>query len=127
MVNLTAQEGAELRKQVKDRKRATVKGSIAKSEPLKHAAPPARLASASAAVYVRRWRQGEAAPTPEATLREVEKQIQAASHLPRSSRYAQHRLKVLHKAQELLQAGYVYSVLSPHRLPAPCQAASSSP
>lgn len=102
---LTAEEASLLRKKIKTaRRRSEAKGSIARTAPLRHA-PAAAPRRPPRAPYVKRWVPGAGEATDAEKLREIERQIEVAAALPRASRYAQHRLKVLSKAKDLLEQG----------------------
>jgi hypothetical protein len=105
-IDITKEEAAELVKQIKSRKRTSSKSSIAKDNPLKHAPQQQRRSSRTTA-FVKHWdkRQGLSEGSEADKLKEIERQIESVLTLPKSSKYAQHKLKTLQKAQELLQQG----------------------
>jgi hypothetical protein len=103
---LTAEEASQLGKKLKAvRRRSENKNSIARTAPRRATAPAAAPRRTPRAPYVKRWQAGAAEATDAEKLREIERHIEGAEALPRSSRYAQHRLKVLSKAKQLLEQG----------------------
>jgi hypothetical protein len=104
-IDISEEDKAELVKQIKSRKRASSKTSIAKASPLKHA--PQQQPRSSRTVFVKRWnpKQGLREGSEAEKLKEIEKHIESLLTLPKSSKYAQHKLKTLQKAQELFQQG----------------------
>ena len=109
MQNLSEQEASQLGKQIKSRTKARSKTSVAKAAPLKHTessvTETASLRRSSRVAYVSKWDPNESQPSDAKRLLEIERQIDSVSALPRSSKYAQHRLKVLKTAERLLQQG----------------------
>jgi len=105
-IDISKEEEANLAKQRKSRKRVSSKTSIVKASPLKHA--PQQQRRSSRTVFVKRWnpRQSLSEGSEAEKLREIKRHIESLLTLPKSSKYAQHKLKTLEKAQELLQQGY---------------------
>jgi hypothetical protein len=108
-IDITKEEAAELVKQIKSRKRTSSKTSIAKDAPLKHAPQQQHRSSHHPTAFLKHWdpKQGLSEGSEAEKLKEIERQIESVLTLPKSSKYAQHKLKTLQKAQELLQQGYV--------------------
>jgi len=111
-MDLTFREASELQKRIKERRRKQCKQSIAKESPLKHTIDPTSQPDCkpglSSYAYIKRWRKSEPATTnsdEESKLVEIQEQLESVSKLPRTSKYAQHRLKVLLTTHELLQLG----------------------
>lgn len=96
---LSTQEAAELSKRIKTKQRPQKKTNITRETPLKHVTKDKQRRP-----YSRRWQRGNPEPNDSEKLREIERQIEATALLPAASSYASHRLKVLNKAKELLQA-----------------------
>ena len=107
MEKITEQEASQLGKKIKSRKRTESKVSLIKNSPLKHqsTAPVATRRRATRQAYVKRWDPHQGEGTDAEKLLEIERQIDSVSGLPKTSKYAQHKLKVLEKARQLLQAG----------------------
>ena len=107
-IELTKNEKNQLEKEIRDRRRTERKTSIAKHAALKHSNHNHRLPGQSAVHYVRR---SDRIPREELTnehkFAQIDKQVKALSALPKASKYAQHMLKVLRKARELLEEGCV--------------------
>lgn len=78
--------------------------SIKKTAPLKH---KSSKQSKKKEVFRQKWSKTAEGLPEEQQIKAVEKAIEVFETLPASSRYAQHRLAVLRKALELLNAGYV--------------------
>ena len=107
-MDITKEEATQLVKQIKARKKKTSKTSLGtKDSPLKHA--PQQQRRSSRVAFVQRWdpRQGLNEGSEADRLKEIARQIQSVASLPKTSKYAQHKLKTLLKVQELLQQGYV--------------------
>jgi hypothetical protein len=106
MDDISKEEAAELVKQIKSRKRTSSKTSIAKNSLLKHAPQQQRRSSRTTA-FVKRWdsSKGLSEGSEADKLKEIERQIESVLTLPKSSKYAQHKLKTLQKAQQLLKQG----------------------
>ena len=84
--------------ELKARRRASGKASIAKAQPLKAAAPPAKPDKA----FRQAWRR-TAGELSEAEQRAAVLQaLEVFRLLPPASSYAQHRIRVLEKALQLL-------------------------
>jgi hypothetical protein len=84
--------------ELKARRRASGKASIAKAQPLKTAAPPAKPDKA----FRQAWRR-TAGELSEAEQRAAVLQaLEVFRLLPPASSYAQHRIRVLEKALQLL-------------------------
>jgi hypothetical protein len=88
-----------LGKELKSRKRTTSKASIAKAQPLKVSGSPAAKPDRA---FRQAWRK-TAGDLSEAEQRQaVLHALEVFRQLPPSSSYAQHRIRVLEKALELL-------------------------
>ena len=84
--------------ELKARRRASGKASISRAQPLKAAAPPAKPDKA----FRQAWRR-TAGELSEAEQRAaVEQALEVFRLLPPASSYAQHRIRVLEKALQLL-------------------------
>lgn len=108
MEKFSEQEASQLRKQIKLRKKVQSKSSIAKGGALKNTFSPATASHprrSSRIAYISQWDPNEGQPSDSKRLLEIQRQIESVSALPKTSKYAQHRLKVLQTAQKLLEQG----------------------
>lgn len=98
-VEVDEQLAIGLGKELRSRKRASSKASIARAEPLKVSGSPAAKPDRA---FRQAWRK-TAGELSEAEQRQaVLHALQVFRQLPPSSSYAQHRIRVLEKALELL-------------------------
>lgn len=103
-MDLTPEEGKQLAKQLQSRARTHSKRSAAPAR-LQHGPAAARKQRAKRGTFEQRWDKGAAPPSEAQRLQAVQDAIAVFEGLPAGSAYARHKLKVLHTALGLLQAG----------------------
>jgi hypothetical protein len=113
-MDLAPSEATDIGKQIKVRRRHQEKSTKVKnSAPLPHISPRVAtkpsIANATRKTvrtpFVQRWRNKQEELTDKDRIGEIDRQLQTVRALPRHSKYAQHRLRVLEKAKQLLEIG----------------------
>jgi len=100
-------EAAEPGRPLNEKRLDRPKRSIARHQPLKHKLNGSIVLKINSRATKRRSclvRRESLTATNEERLKQVEEQIESTLRLPTASSYAQHRLRILHKAKEMLTA-----------------------